>query len=39
MDSFKKGLHSHKEAGAKTDLAVCHSEIKHQTLLSKVVNF
>ncbi len=29
MDNFRKGLHSHLGASAKTSLAVCLTELKH----------
>ncbi len=29
MDNYKRGLHSHLGAGAKTSLGVCLSELKH----------
>jgi hypothetical protein len=30
IDNFKRGLHSHAEAGDKTGLAVCLTKIKGQ---------
>jgi hypothetical protein len=30
MDNFRRGLHSNAGAGAKTGLAVCQAEFKHQ---------
>jgi hypothetical protein len=39
MDNFRKGLHSHAEADAKTGLCVFTIELKHYIMLSYLVQF
>jgi hypothetical protein len=39
MDNFRKGLHSHLGAGAKTSLGVCLTELKHKNLFNTIGTF